>query len=363
MVQVKKTTNGLSSEFIIHPGETLKEILIDRNINQNTLAIATGVSAKHISKILSGQSDISVSYAKKLEYALGIEAQFWINLQSNYDREVFEYEEANEISQDEIDILKIINQAIDELNYYGFLEKNMPNHQCVLKLRSLLAVSNLCDIPKLTNTGAYRIAANVNPYVLYSWQKVCELKNFAYETENTLDIQKLKDSIPEIKKCMFMDPNEMREKLRKIFSKCGIVFDIVKNYKGAPVQGYVKHLSSNRLLLCMTIRGQYMDIFWFSLFHEIGHIINGDTKNTFIDYEDVDGQIESKADTFARNTLINIDDYLLFISGDYGNIESIEFFAKKQKIDRSIIIGRLLKEDKIDYKYFNKYRKKYEWCE
>jgi len=71
-----KNTNGLSREFIIHPGETLKEILEDRGMSQKELALRTGVTEAHVSSIVNCQKAISVSYAKKLEYALGIDAGF-----------------------------------------------------------------------------------------------------------------------------------------------------------------------------------------------------------------------------------------------------------------------------------------------
>ena len=86
MIIMAKKTNGLSRDLIIHPGETLFEVIDDRNMTQKELAVRTGVTEKHVSTIINGTKPISVAYAKKLEYALGIEASFWINLQSNYDR-------------------------------------------------------------------------------------------------------------------------------------------------------------------------------------------------------------------------------------------------------------------------------------
>lgn len=76
---------GLSDELIIHPGETLQEILEDRQMTQGELSVITDVTEDHVSKIIRGQMAISLSYAKKLEYALNIDASFWINLQNIED--------------------------------------------------------------------------------------------------------------------------------------------------------------------------------------------------------------------------------------------------------------------------------------
>ena len=51
-------TSGLSREYIIHPGETLAEVIEDRNMTQRELAIRTGMTEKHISTVIHGQKGI-----------------------------------------------------------------------------------------------------------------------------------------------------------------------------------------------------------------------------------------------------------------------------------------------------------------
>lgn len=359
MVEDNQITNGLSSEYIIHPGVTLKEIIDDRNISQKELSLCTGVSTKHVSSIISGDSNISVSYAKKLEYALGISSKFWINLQANYDQELNEFNEANSISDDEIKILNILSESIKDFIGFGLLSEQDSRIEKVLKLRTILGISNLCDIPKLSYAAAYRISKNINPYILFSWQKMCEIKNKDIVANNKIDVNKLKSSLKDIKRLMFLEENKMKKQLTQILSNCGIIFDVVHNYKGAPVQGYIKRISKDNLLLCMTNRGKYMDIFWFTLFHEIAHIINGDIKNHFVDFENINSENEAEADNFAKNTLIDYDDYISFINTDYESISNIHSFAKKCEVDDSIVYGRLLKENLIDYVEYGSYRKKY----
>ena len=93
----EKILIGLSRDYIIHPGETLAEVIEDREMSQRELAIRTGMTEKHISTVIHGQKSISAAFAKKLEYALGIETSFWMNLQANYDHELLEFEKPNNI--------------------------------------------------------------------------------------------------------------------------------------------------------------------------------------------------------------------------------------------------------------------------
>ena len=86
-METEQNIIGLSSDFIIHPGETLVEVLKDRKMSQKELAIRTRMTEKYISAVINGQENISSSFANKLEYVLGIEKEFWMNLQANYERE------------------------------------------------------------------------------------------------------------------------------------------------------------------------------------------------------------------------------------------------------------------------------------
>jgi HTH-type transcriptional regulator/antitoxin HigA len=117
-----KNMSGLSREFIIHPGETLKEVLEERGMSQKELALRTGVTEPHISSVVNCQKAISVTFAKKLEYALGVDASFWINLQANYDKELADFEDINEISGEEFKIIKRLNSIVKHLKQIGFLD-------------------------------------------------------------------------------------------------------------------------------------------------------------------------------------------------------------------------------------------------
>lgn len=341
---------GLSPDLIIHPGETLAEILEDRDMSQKELAVRTGMTEKHISTVVKGQKSISVAFAKKLEYALGIDASFWINLQANYDRELLEFEEVNNITDEELAILKPLKQVMEYMIAKKWLEENTNEAEKILCLRKILAVSNLTAIPNITYNAAYRaqVATNVNVdiYVLYAWQRICELRTKNIMVSDNLNLSLLKSYVPEIKKLMFEDINIVQGKLETIFAKCGIGFKIVKHFQGAPVQGFIKKTDDEKLILCMTIRKGRDDIFWFTLFHEIGHILNGDIKQKFIDFDSTQSDMEAKADAFARDALIDFYEYKKFVKQKDYSLGAIEVFATKQGVKSYIVIGRL-QSDKI----------------
>ena len=225
----------------------------------------------------------------------------------------------------------------------------------------LLGISNLLDAPKISYSAAYRIQRNssgVDPYVLFAWQMMCEKVTKDIDIDE-VDIEKLKESIPAIKKVMFLRPNQIQRRLAEIFAECGIVFKIVPHFKGAPVQGFIKKTNNGSLILCMTLRQKFADIFWFTLFHEIAHILNGDMKHVLIDLDSVSGAAEDRADKMASDFLIDAKAYKLFVETEgYKKTKDIERFAASQSVKDYIVLGRLMRENRIPWGD----RTRYEWA-
>lgn len=357
-----------------HPGHYLLEEIENLGMSQKELAIRTGVTEKHISTVINGSKPISTAFAKKLGYAVNKEPTYWLRLQAEYDMEMLCFEEENGINQQETDILKNLKDVYEYLVHHDFIKpvKDMP--QKVIQLREILGISNLTDIPKIGYNAAYRAQvkknSKVDPYVLFAWQRVCELQ--ANKTREKLDIaefdiNKLIERIPTIKAFIASDSDNINcilRKLAQLFSECGIIFCVVHHFKGAPVQGFIKQTDDGKVLLCLTIRGGAADRFWFTLFHELGHIVNGDLNVRFVDFDSVSNEIEAKADKFAVDTLIPAELFYSFIeSGLYDRWEYIEKCAKKANVPPIIVLGRLRKEEYLLWTDFTEHNVMYKWAE
>ena len=359
-----ENVTGYCLDLLIHPGETLKEVLEDNKMSQKELAIRTGFTEKHISTVIKGKKGISCKFAQSLEYVLGIDASFWCNLQSEYDQEVIRFNEMNNITQEEMGILSNLKQIISYFVEKDVLREDDNNSTLIMKLRKILNVSNLTYIPQLTMQGAFRASTTsiIDPYVLCAWQKICESKMKNMNIEKSLDIELLRSYIPQIKRLMFREPNAMRAELIKIFADCGIAFNIVRHFKGAPVQGFIKRTDDEKMLLCVTLRQAFADIFWFTLFHEIGHIINGDVKSYFCDFDLKKDETERKADEFASNILINKAKMQEFLIKADFSLEAIKVFALQEEVPLFIIVGRLQKEKVIEYSKYTEVKTRYKWA-
>lgn len=80
--------NNLYPSNAIHPGEMIKDEIECRGISQKALAAEIGLPASVLNEVLNGKRAVTTEYALLLEAALGIEADLWLKLQSDYNKQV-----------------------------------------------------------------------------------------------------------------------------------------------------------------------------------------------------------------------------------------------------------------------------------
>lgn len=85
-IDTKMIANNLTPFEPTHPGEILREELECRGITQTRLANEIGIKVSLLNELINGKRDFTIEYAMMLEAALGIEADFWINLQTGYNK-------------------------------------------------------------------------------------------------------------------------------------------------------------------------------------------------------------------------------------------------------------------------------------
>ena len=78
--------NNLTPAHPTHPGEFLREEIEERGISQTKLANETGIKVSLLNELINGKRDFTIEYALLMEAALGVDADFWINLQTNYSK-------------------------------------------------------------------------------------------------------------------------------------------------------------------------------------------------------------------------------------------------------------------------------------
>lgn len=80
--------NDIMPSVAIHPGEMIKDEIEYRGISQKALATEIGVPPSVLNEVLNGKRAVTTEYALLLEAALGIEADLWLRMQADYNKQV-----------------------------------------------------------------------------------------------------------------------------------------------------------------------------------------------------------------------------------------------------------------------------------
>ena len=87
--------NRITPFIATHPGEMIRDELKEREMTQKQLATATGIKPSVLSETINGKRSVSLSVAMALEKAMGIPAEVWMNLQTQFDIDSASIEERN----------------------------------------------------------------------------------------------------------------------------------------------------------------------------------------------------------------------------------------------------------------------------
>ncbi|NDV65420.1 HigA family addiction module antitoxin [Bacteroides sp. 224] len=84
-IDPKRIANNIIPFEPTHPGELLKDELHERGISQKRFAEVVDVPYTALNEILNGKRPMSVDFSLRVEAALNIEADLFINMQTRYN--------------------------------------------------------------------------------------------------------------------------------------------------------------------------------------------------------------------------------------------------------------------------------------
>ena len=335
------------------PGATIKEQLIDRGLSQKEFALRMGMSEKHISKLINGDVQLTPEVAVRLEMVLGVPAKFWNKLEATYREKLIKANAENEMDSDKELVKKL---PYREMSKNGWVPETREATEKVIYLRKYFEVVNLEIIKdmKLSKIACRRLAeTEKGNLALLAWAQKAKLEARAIET-SLIDLKTLKEKLPEIRSMTEMNPADFCPKLIEMLSGCGIALVFLPHIGGSFLHG-ATFRDGNKIVVGLTVRGKDADKFWFSLFHELGHILLGHINQS----DGTTDEDEEAADNFAKETLIPTVEFNAFTSLNDFSKTSICSFAQKQNILCGIVVGRLQKEGFINYNRCNDLKTKY----
>lgn len=352
-----------------HPGYYVKELIEEMEITQNEFALRLNTTGKNLSELVNGKISLSNNLAENLSLMTGTSISVWLNLQKKYDEKCCEIECEKKIDAEKNSL------AMLDYRYFvnvGAVENYSDKNRQIKALCRTLNVASLSvlertDLLTACKTSIGKVSVknviNANAWIQLGKMIARQIECNPYSQDNLLN------SIPKLRALTRENLAIAFPKIQKIFLESGIALIALPYMKNSGLNGAVQWLNNNKAMLLINDRGKDVSNFWFTLFHEINHILQKRTTFVYLTSEDKKSAIlslgrnddteEKIANKFAANQLIPSNAYNKFIEAKDFSFSAIQRFADSIGIDAYIVIGRLKHDALLDWKTFTKNRPRY----
>ena len=342
------------------PGATLKEALQERGMSQAQLADRMGRPKKTVNEIVKGLAAITPETAIQLERVLGIPATFWNSRQRLYDEAC-----ARSASREKLAMADEWQRRfpVSGMVRNGWISSDRGS---VVRTEALLHFfgigspdewESVYGSPRLGTAFRESAAFRADPYALSAWLRQGERLADRLATE-PFRRQSFVTAFEAARGLVRESPQGLGVHLQQMFAAAGVAVVFVPLVKGVHASGATRWLTPVKAMLLLSLRGKREDMFWFSFFHEVAHILLHGKRATFVE----DGQSsrsdeEKEADVFACDVLIPPAKWKKFANaGAIYTTELVERFAESVSASAGVVVGRLQHEGLIPRSALNHLR-------
>lgn len=352
----------LKKSLLSTPGDRIQEHIDFIGMSQAELAERLGRSIPKLNELIKGKASITKETAAKLEYVLGIDASFWLNLEKHYQEELLEIEQMEFLETCKSWVSGFPVAALKKMNLLPNSNKKPELAERLLKLFRVASPNEWSNIYE-DHSLAFKIELKhtTDPKAISAWLRIGELQANQIELKE-FDKKKLTDALPLIKEIAFKESANWKEQLQQVCTSFGVALVYSPCLSKAPIYGAARWIKNKTVpLIQLTDRKKDYNAFWFSFYHELAHIRYHNKSDIFIDGIDniqPNGDKEKEADDFASKMIFNDSLKQNALSQDLNTVEKLKSFSKENKVHLSILISQLQRLEKIKYDDFTANRLK-----
>lgn len=356
--------HNFSPDYAISPGEILEEMLEARGIKKAEFAERCGRPSKTISGILNGHVAITPETAIQFERVLGTAASLWTNLESRYRLRLAE-REASKATQEQLDWAKLFPVA--KLVEHNAISKPADSSERVRILMEFFGVASVEAWHQIFDRqrAAYRQSNSFKSAgaAVASWIRMGE-KTAEEIVCQPYDRGAFLEALRFVRSVTTYSASKWYPEMMGRCAEAGVAVVLVKELPKTRLSGAARWLTKDKALIQLSLRHKRDDHFWFSFFHEAGHVLLHGKKQWFLDdAKNGTGEAEEEADRFAADFLISPTAFGAFCERSDFVGAAIRNFAHEQGISAGIVVGRLQHEGFIEYRHHNNLKVRLEWAD
>ncbi|MEX2596397.1 MAG: ImmA/IrrE family metallo-endopeptidase [Salibacteraceae bacterium] len=335
----------LKKSLLSPPGDTIQETIDEIGMSQAELAERLGRPKEKVNDLIKGREIITTDSAFRLEKVLGIPASFWLNREREFRQELYAIGQEEFLVQCQ-DWLKEF--PIREMKKLGWITNTSDKPTLVDETLRFFGVASPKEWKRIyiaqEVSVAFRISlANTqSPQALSTWLRKGQLEAAKLELPEYNEAR-FKETLLEIKHLVNEFPENYAQQLQQKCAECGVGVVYVPNLSKAPVSGASRWVHGNPLI---QLSGRYKtdDHFWFTFYHEAGHIMLHGKKDIFLENvkgTPIDEQKENEANAFAASALLSEKELDAVKEYHTWTRELFIELANKFNTSPGVIIGRL----------------------
>lgn len=351
-------------ELLSPPGDTIQETIDILGMSQYELAERLGKNIKNVNQIIKGKESISSETAIALEKVLGIPADFWLERERQFRKELAKIVFDEYLEECKEWIIQFPTKIMIKL---GWIKNVNDKIELIKEVLTFFGIASPREWEQIymqnDKSVAFRMSlAHINePQAISAWLRKGEIDARKLKV-NMYVKEKFKKVLDEIKIISFKHPKEYPDLLQQLCAEAGVALIYTPNLPGATISGASRWIF-NLTVPLIQLSGRYKtnDHFWFTFFHEAGHILLHGKKDIFLEEvsdSNTDSTKEHEADDFARKWLIDSDEFNNLIVNEKLTKDTILKFSSKTKVHPGIIVGRLQHDGYISHSSMNELKEK-----
>lgn len=340
------------------PGDTISDILKERKLPIDLLVKELNQPRVYIDGLLLGNETITIEIAKKLEFILGGSSDFWLTREFQF-REDLERFSATELA------VWVKELPIKDMVSFGWISgsKDLAS-ECLsfFKVQNVQSWRDMYDKALATTSFRKSVRFKSEYGAVAAWLRQGEIVGAKTDC-SPWNADLFEETLEEIKQLTRKkSPKDFLPLLTSVCAKCGVALAIVRTPNGCRASGATRFLDKNKALLMLSFRYLSDDQFWFTFFHEAGHLLLHGSETAIIEglNENENLDREKEANLFAGEVLIP-HSLQTQLSRLRGNKRDIINFAQSAGVSPGIVVGQMQHHGYIDKKYLNAFKRRYSW--
>lgn len=352
-----------SPDWISPPGETIAELQQERGLSLEQLSTVLGVSATVATDLLHGLVDLTSDIAARLEAVFGTPASFWLRREAHFRAKTTR---ANEKAISGCYRRWLGELPLADMTKFGWIDRKTSPVEQVAECLEYFATPTIGEWTARNDDFLRATALRTSPSfasepgALAAWLRRGE-REAARVKCAPWNPDALGTALPKIRELTRVrDPSEFLPTLSAHCAACGVAVVIARTPSGCRASGATKFVSPEKGLVLLSSRYLSDDHFWFTLFHELGHLLlHGD--EIFLEgKERGESKQEDEANQFSARILVPAE-HLAEMKSLRAEPLPVARFARKVGVSAGIIVGQLQHLGLVPRNHLNQLKARFKW--